>query len=182
MSQIKGFITNLGKYNEGELVGEWIDFPISDEDLQAVLKRIGIGSTDEFGSPYEEVFFTDWELPSGMDWQVFGEYPQIEKVNEVAELFEENNLEPEVLSAIFDHASDLEEAMRIIEDGNFTIYWGADDTRSLGEIAVEELDGGVGNLPKEVLEEYFDYEAYGRSLETGSSITYFDGGAIEFYY
>ena len=181
MSEIKGFITNLGKYNEGELVGEWIDFPISDEDLQAVLKRIGIGSTDEFGSPYEEIFFTDWELPEGMDWRIFGEYPQISEVNRVAEFFENESYDSGVLSAIFDHATNIEEAMQILEDGEFTVYWGADDTRSLGEIAIEELDGGVENLPKEVLEEYFDYEAYGRSLETGSSITYFDGGAIEFY-
>lgn len=179
--KISGFITNLGKYNEGELVGEWIDFPISDEDLQAVLKRIGIGSTDEFGSPYEEIFFTDWELPEGMDWQIFGEYPQIEEVNEVAQFLEDSSVEPEVASAIFNHATNLAEAKQILEDQEFTVYWGADDTRSLGEIAVEEFDGGVENLPKEILEQYFDYEAYGRSLETGSSITYFDGGAIEFY-
>ena len=33
MSDIKGFITNLGKYNEGELIGEWIDFPIDEDAL-----------------------------------------------------------------------------------------------------------------------------------------------------
>lgn len=177
---IQGFITNLGKYNEGELVGEWITFPISDEDLAAVLKRIGIGSTDDFGAPYEEVFFTDWELPEGMSWQVFGEYPDIQEVNEVAEAIQNSNLDEGVVSAIFDHASDLQEALEIMRDGNFTIYWGADDTRSLGEIAVEEF-GGIETMSKDTLEEYFDYEAYGRSLETGASITYFDGGAIEFY-
>lgn len=177
---IQGFITNLGKYNEGELVGEWITFPISDEDLAAVLRRIGIGSTDDFGAPYEEVFFTDWELPEGMSWQVFGEYPDIQEVNEVAEAIQNSNLDEGVVSAIFDHASDLQEALDIMREGNFTIYWGADDTRSLGEIAVDEI-GGVESLPKDALEEYFDYEAYGRSLETGASITYFDGGAIEFW-
>ena len=181
MSGIRGFITNLGKYNEGELVGEWIDFPISEEDLQATLQRIGIGSTDEFGSPYEEYFFTDWELPEGMSWEVFGEYPNIEEVNEVAELLDNSNLEEAVIGAIFDYASNLEEAKSIIEEGNFTIYWGADDARSLGEIAIDEIDGGVQYLPKEMLEEYFDYEAYGRNLETGGIIHYFDGGAIEFY-
>ncbi len=181
MSAIRGFITNLGKYNEGELVGEWVDFPISNEDLQAALGRIGIGSTNEFGAPYEEYFFTDWELPEGVSWSVFGEYPDIEEVNEVAEIIDNSNLDENVISAIFDHASNLEEAKQIINDGNYMIYWGANDTRSLGEIAVDEIDGGVQNLPKEVLEQYFDYEAYGRNLETGSNITYFDGGAIEIY-
>lgn len=179
--KISGFITNLGKYNEGELVGEWIDFPISEEDLQAALQRIGIGSTDEFGSPYEEYFFTDWELPEGMSWQEFGEYPDIEKVNEVAEFFENTYVDENVISAVFDHASNLDDAMDILREGNYMIYRGATDAQSLGEIAVDEIDGGVGNLPKEVLEQYFDYEAYGRNLETGSNITYFDGGAIEFF-
>ena len=40
------FITNLGKYNEGELVGEWVKFPTTAEELKEVFKRIGIGQKD----------------------------------------------------------------------------------------------------------------------------------------
>ncbi len=47
------FITNLGKYNEGELVGEWVKFPTTAEELKEVFKRIGIGQKDDFGQPYE---------------------------------------------------------------------------------------------------------------------------------
>ena len=43
------FITNLGKYNEGALVGEWVKFPTTAEELKKVFERIGIGSKDEFG-------------------------------------------------------------------------------------------------------------------------------------
>ena len=43
------FVTNLGKYNEGELVGEWVKFPTTPEEMQAVFQRIGIGETDDFG-------------------------------------------------------------------------------------------------------------------------------------
>ena len=32
----EAFITNLGKYNEGELVGEWVKFPTTSEELQKV--------------------------------------------------------------------------------------------------------------------------------------------------
>ena len=28
------FITNLGKYNEGELVGEWVKFPTTAEEMK----------------------------------------------------------------------------------------------------------------------------------------------------
>lgn len=59
----EAFVTNLGKYNEGELVGEWVKFPISAEEMQKVFERIGIGSKDEFGQPYEEWFITDYECP-----------------------------------------------------------------------------------------------------------------------
>ena len=54
------FITNLGKYNEGELVGEWVKFPTTAEELKEVFKRIGIGQKDDFGNPYEEWFITDY--------------------------------------------------------------------------------------------------------------------------
>ena len=55
------FITNLGKYNEGSLVGEWVKFPTTAEELQKVFERIGIGSKDDFGQPYEEWFITDYD-------------------------------------------------------------------------------------------------------------------------
>ena len=45
---------NLGKYNEGELVGEWVKFPTTAEGIKEVFKRIGIGQKDDFGQPYEE--------------------------------------------------------------------------------------------------------------------------------
>ena len=60
------FITNLGKYNEGELVGEWVKFPTTAEELKEVFKRIGIGQKDDFGQPYEEWFITDYAM-----WTVF---------------------------------------------------------------------------------------------------------------
>ena len=54
------FITNLGKYNEGNLVGEWVKFPTTEEELKKVFERIGIesGAPDEYGGHYEEWFIT----------------------------------------------------------------------------------------------------------------------------
>lgn len=34
----EAFITNLGKYNEGALVGEWVKFPTTAEELQKNIK------------------------------------------------------------------------------------------------------------------------------------------------
>ena len=41
-SLFEAYITNLGKYNEGRLVGETLKFPATTEKMQALLKRIGV--------------------------------------------------------------------------------------------------------------------------------------------
>ena len=70
----EAFVTNLGKYNEGELVGEWVKLPTTEEEMKKVFERIGIGSKDEFGQPYEEWFITDYECPIYGVQKMLGEY------------------------------------------------------------------------------------------------------------
>lgn len=50
----EAFVTNLGKYNEGMLVGEWVKLPTTEEEMQKVFERIGIGKQDDFGQRYRE--------------------------------------------------------------------------------------------------------------------------------
>ena len=40
MDDMQVYIANLGKYNEGELVGAWFTFPI---DFEEVKEKIGLG-------------------------------------------------------------------------------------------------------------------------------------------
>ena len=70
----EAFVTNLGKYNEGMLVGEWVKLPTTEEEMQKVFERIGIGKQDEFGQPYEEWFITDYECPIYGVQKMLGEY------------------------------------------------------------------------------------------------------------
>ena len=39
-SLFEAYITNLGKYNEGELVGETLKFPTTTEEVQALLSGL----------------------------------------------------------------------------------------------------------------------------------------------
>ena len=78
----EAFITNLGKYNEGDLVGEWVKFPTTPKYLQDVFKRIGIGSTDEFGQPYEEWFITDYDVYVDGIYNILGEYENLDLIRE----------------------------------------------------------------------------------------------------
>ncbi len=52
----EAYITNLGKYNEDFLVGEWVKFPVNAEEMQKVFQRIGINAV------YEEWFITDYDV------------------------------------------------------------------------------------------------------------------------
>ena len=86
---IKGYITNLGKYNEGILACKLISFPIDEDELNTALKTIGCKYTDEndveHNEFYEEWFFSDWDCEIPFD---FGEYESIDEVNEIAERVE----------------------------------------------------------------------------------------------
>ena len=71
------FITNLGKYNEGALVGEWVKFPTTAEELKKVFERIGIGAKDDFGQTYEEWFITDYDCYVDGLYDLLGEYARM---------------------------------------------------------------------------------------------------------
>ena len=72
------FITNLGKYNEGSLVGEWVKFPTTAEEMQKLFERIGIGSKDDFGQPYEEWLITDYDCYVDDLYDKLGEYENLD--------------------------------------------------------------------------------------------------------
>lgn len=75
-NQPKIYITNLGKYNEGELIGQWLNVPTSQKHFNEVLKNIGVD-----GVQYEEYFLTDWENIGGIS-----QYSSIERINEMAKI------------------------------------------------------------------------------------------------
>ena len=180
MARIEGFITNLGKYNEGELIGKWIEFPISDDELQQALKEIGCKYVDENGKEhnlsYEEFFFSDWEceIPFG-----FGEYPDLEEVNEFAERVEAlKEYEQDVLKVILEeHTSDVDEALRIVENDSYITWWDCDCMADVAERMAAEF-GDLNDVP-ERLQCYIDYEAWGRDLDLEGTFLEGDGYFVE---
>lgn len=158
----RAFITNLGKYNEGELVGEWVDFPITDEDWNIVLERIGIDGE------YEEWFVTDYECNlHGFDWQELGEYPSFEELQEFGELVD-SITDVEAVDNAYEYTGDLREAIDGLENGDIQFYPGINTDSDLGYYYVDEAYGGVENLDRDTLERYFDYESLGRDLDMDS--------------
>ena len=82
-------MTNLGKYNEGQLTYERVAFPTDTETVQAALKKIGID-----GNQYEEFFITDYDGSMPWLYEHLGEYESIDELNHLAcvlsELSQEN--------------------------------------------------------------------------------------------
>lgn len=78
-------ITNLGKYNEGELAFTWLPLPATNEEWDAAFKVIGIGEKDAFGIPYEEWFVSDYDCDFDVS-KVLGEYPDIDELNAAGDI------------------------------------------------------------------------------------------------
>ena len=168
------FITNLGKYNEGELVGEWVKFPTTAEEMKKVFERIGIGQKDDFGNPYEEWFITDY------DCYVDGIYDKLdESLDELnylaSKLDDMKSWEYDQFCAAMemgDHSGSVQEIINLTENLDcYDVYPDIHDYDDLGRYYIDELD--AMQVP-EHLKNYIDYEAYGRdvALDEGGDFTY----------
>lgn len=169
---MKIYLTNLGKYNEGELIGEWVELPVSQEELQEVFKRIGINEE------YEEYFITDYEC----DLYEVGEYENIDKLNDIAERIKElDEEESKVVKALMQELGyTLDEAIKKVNNGDYRIYYDCDDMADVAFQVVEECD--YSNNASDIVARYFDYESFGRDLGIeGTYIFTDDNEAIEVY-
>lgn len=166
------YLTNLGRYNEGVLMGEWVKLPIPKDKLQDVLTRIGINER------YEEYFITDYEtLLSNLH---ISEYASINDLNELAERIEGlADHDYEKLAAVLECESSMSiaEILELIDElDNFDLLTEVEDDEALGEYYAE-----VGcifhNIPDSI-QRYFDFEAYGRDIRLETNMCFTSYGAV----
>ena len=162
--------------NEGYLVGDWIDLPATEEELEELFVRIKVGHYNEDGeyvagyeegwSFYEEVAIHDYETEiSGLS---IGEYDSIQRLNELAEELENEDLE--IVEAIIEATGcELEEA---IGRDDVVFYKG----QSMEDLAREIIECSY-NIPEELLD-YIDYERYANAYFAYSEYHEVDGGVI----
>lgn len=176
---LKIYLTNLGKYNEGELVGEWVELPIDEDELEAVKERIGISDEpDKHGRYYEEWFITDYE--TDVDGLKVGEYDDLDELNELAERLDDlEDDEETALQAYLLNGCDFPDALDKAEEGNYTIYSDCDSMTDLAYIVVDEC-GYLNDVP-ETVARYFDYEAFGRDLDIEGTYYQIGDDMIELY-
>lgn len=175
MAVIEAYVTNLGKYNEGELASELLKFPTTREEVQNVLKRIGIDNIR-----YEEIFIADYDGDLPELNACLGEYESIDELNHLACLLSEldkSDLEKfEAVVASGEHTSGAGELINLAENLDcYDFYPGVDDDETLGRIYAEDMD--MIEIP-ENLRDYFDYEAYGRDMRINEDGSYVKGGFL----
>ena len=114
------FITNLGKYNEGALVGEWVKFPTTAEELKKVFERIGIGAKDDFGQTYEEWFITDYDCYVDGLYDLLGEYANLDELNYLASKLDDMSQDEyerfQAAMEIGDHTGSIQELINLTEN------------------------------------------------------------------
>lgn len=174
------FITNLGKYNEGALVGEWVKFPTTAEELKKVFERIGIGAKDDFGQTYEEWFNTDYDCYVDGLYDLLGEYANLDELNYLASKLDDMSQDEyerfQAAMEIGDHTGSIQELINLTENLDcYDIYPDIHDHDDLGRYYIEELD--AMQVP-EHLRNYIDYEAYGRDIALEESGQFTDLGYV----
>ncbi|MDL2235959.1 antirestriction protein ArdA [Christensenellaceae bacterium OttesenSCG-928-L17] len=166
----QAYITNLGRYNEGHLVGQWHAFPTTKEEIQQTFRRIGID-----GRRYEEYFITDYETDIGGLYELLPEYANLDELNYLASLLEElEGYQRDTIEAFLQSDSaptsirELINAIQTMDDIQF--YPGISDEEEYGDYLIDEC--GMLTIPDN-LRPYFDYEKFGRDvvLEEGGSFT-----------
>ena len=174
---IEAYVTNLGKYNEGQLVGEWVKFPVSKEEMSAVLDRIGIGAE------YEEIFITDYDTSLyGVSSQL-GEYENLDKLNYLAGVIAELDAsEREKYEAV------LESGLSLGQEGidglinlaynldNYDMLPGVEDEDDLGRYYAELMYGEDMEKKMGELANYIDFARYGSDCQINESGMFTDKG------
>lgn len=167
MDVLRGALTNLGKYNEGGLDYVWVSFPCDEDDFQDSLKKIGIGEDRGDGSVYEEYFFSDWDTDyDWVDLSNLGEYEDFDDVNEYAESLENivDEGTEEEFKAAMEYSGDFNDALNLVETGSVTKISDESMSSRMDEAIGAYYMDSMGFNAMSNIEEYFDYEAYGRDI------------------
>lgn len=165
-------LTNLGKYNEGELVFEWLRLPATKQEIAQAMISVGID-----GEEYEEYFITDSECDLPIE---VGEYTNLDYLNKIAETLEDIK-DIKKLGYLMDEGiiseSDLfhKDSFEINNElDDYKVVKLSDDSTSVEyELAVEYIEnvvGGMENLSTDELLHYFDFKRFGADLISGGAV------------
>lgn len=110
-------LTNLGKYNEGELIYSRLVLPATTEEIETAYDKIGVAD----GTMYEEAFISDYE--TDINGLSISEYASLDDLNELAEELESfDEYELEAFGAMLEYGYATDEALKKVQDGDYMYY------------------------------------------------------------
>lgn len=168
----KVWVANLGKYNEGYLIGEWWnleDVDDFDAEFEELRSRIGLSDEpDEDGFYYEEHAVFDWECD--LPGVKYTEYPNLEEWWEMAHEWVGLDKDEQTAAKVYDEAcsADFRECIDSIDK---VVCTGCEDMYDVAYNLVHDYYDvdKMGNLSS-----YIDYNAIARDLDLEG--TYVDYG------
>jgi hypothetical protein len=174
-SVFEAFVTNPALYSAGHLVGETLRFPTTTEEVQALLKRIGVD-----GVRCQEYFITSFDSDILGLYDYLSEYENIDELNHLAHLLEElSSSEQETLEAVMDsgdHCGSVQDLINLTQNLDcYSLHPGVDSEETLGRLYVEDMESLF--VPEDV-KPYFDYEAYGRDVSISENGHFAPGGYV----
>jgi antirestriction protein len=153
---MKIFITNLAKYNEGVLRGEWVCLPMDEKKLQSKINNI-LESDEEF-------FITDYEAPIKIE-----EYDNIADLNEFAEKLDGIRERDEVIEAIskdvLGDGYSRNELLRVLSEREYCVV---EDVWTQSDLAIK-IEESLLPFDYQAVEAanvsgYIDWDAVGRDM------------------
>lgn len=166
MLVLEAYIANLETYYEDhELIGEWVTFPIDEDKSAELLKRIGV--VNENGEICGSYFIADYNCDFDAE-ELIGKFASIDYLNDVAYFIDEWN-ERDFLAAC-EYAIEVGEDMCDLLDtkpDSWVVISGINCEQELGEFYLK------GYLIPDYLMDYFDCERYGKDInfEYGGEFT-----------
>ena len=159
------YITDLSAYNEGTLVGKWIQLPLEKDKLsEALYETLTRGEIATGTSHHEEIFITDYEAPI-----LIGEHDDIYRLNELSQLMEEftddDFLKLKYLS--YEGYNERDCIDNGLDTYEVDIYDYSSDTSFTDVyelLAYDMVEEGLFGIIPSNLENYIDYSAIGRDL------------------
>ena len=177
-TQIKKlYITNTALYPlMGIEVGTTVHFPMTTQELQAALAKIGID-----GKRYSEVFFTSFDSDVLGLYDHLYECENIDELNELGhallEVRDKGGLETfEAALVLGNHTRSVKDLINLTQNLDlYRFYPDISDDEGLGRLYADEL--GTIDIPEHI-QNYFDYEAYGRDVRINEGGVFAPGGYV----
>lgn len=170
------YITDLGAYNQGYLIGEHISLPMDEDDLKSKIDEIlSIGAKACGDTEHEEIFITDYEC----DFMGIHEYSDPFELNRIAQEAEGlNDHELKIVCFLLSNGSvkDYSEAVEHIED--VIIHEGATSMEDIAYDYINECYDIESLAP--IIANSIDYRKIGVELAMDGQYFEIDGDIYEY--